>query len=82
MLRRVTRLGQGIFYKGAVWLRAFGHGQIALANQRAIELRKHGLQLVQLALVIGCQNYFHKVYNRVGFPKKTLPNLTRPAAFH
>ena len=54
-----ARLGQRVFDKGAVRLLGLAHAQVGLAHQFYTQRRKHGLQLGQLATVVGCQYDFH-----------------------
>ena len=54
VLRRKPCLGQGVFDKGAEGLLGLAHAQIGLAHQLHAQGRKHGLQLGQLAAVVGC----------------------------
>ena len=59
VLRGKARLGQRVLDKGAKRLFGLAHAQVALAHQFHAQRGKHGLQLGELALVVGCQYEFH-----------------------
>ena len=59
VLRGKAGLGQRVLDKGAEGLFGLAHAQVALAHQFHAQRGKHGLQLGELALVVGCQYEFH-----------------------
>jgi len=54
----VAGFGQSVFNESVKRLFGFANVQIALAHQLNAKRRKHGLQLGELALVVGSQNDF------------------------
>ena len=76
MLRGKARFGQRVFHKGAERFFDLAHAQVALAHQFYAQRGKHGLQLGELALVVGCQYEFHSQIRlqRLFIKRKQLSN--------
>jgi len=54
-----ARLGQRVLDEGVKRLLGLAHAQLALRDELHAQRRQHGLQLGELALVVGCKNEFH-----------------------